>query len=64
LGPTPQADVTTPEKEELLLFPIRMPGDKTTPQKVINSECMIKLYVLIVLVFLMTKRYHCKNLKI
>jgi len=28
LGPTPQADVTTPEKEEQLMGPLRMPGDE------------------------------------
>lgn len=34
LGPSPQADVTTPEKEESLLSPMRIPGDKETPKKV------------------------------
>lgn len=33
LGPSPQADVTTPEKEESLLSPMRIPGDKETPKK-------------------------------
>lgn len=33
LGPTPQADVTTPEKEESLLSPIRIPGDRAHPKK-------------------------------
>lgn len=34
LGPSPQADVTTPEKEESLLSPMRIPGDKEVPKKV------------------------------
>jgi len=34
LGPSPQADVTTPEKEESLLSPMRIPGDRETPKKV------------------------------
>lgn len=29
LGPDPQADITTPEKEEILLSPIRMPKIKS-----------------------------------
>lgn len=33
LGPTPQADVTTPEKEESLLSPIRIPGDREHSKK-------------------------------
>lgn len=33
LGPDPQADITTPEKEEILLSPIRMPKLKSPALK-------------------------------
>lgn len=33
LGPSPQADVTTPEKEENLLSPMRIPGGVTGDSK-------------------------------
>lgn len=41
-GPPPQADITTPEKEEILLSPMRMPGVRKNPSvlhwsKVSNS---------------------------
>lgn len=31
LGPDPQADITTPEKEEILLSPIRIPNHRKSP---------------------------------
>lgn len=30
-GPPPQADITTPEKEEILLSPMRMPRSRKSP---------------------------------
>jgi len=38
LGPSPQADVTTPEKEEILLQHLRMPDEKEVPRKVRNLQ--------------------------
>lgn len=32
LGPDPQADITTPEKEEILLSPMRIPKTRKSPQ--------------------------------
>ncbi|XP_064107529.1 bridge-like lipid transfer protein family member 1 [Macrobrachium nipponense] len=37
LGPTPQANVSTPEKEELLLSPIRAPHKKKSPMEIIKN---------------------------
>lgn len=37
LGPDPQADITTPEKEEILLSPIRMPKLKSPALKWTND---------------------------
>lgn len=31
LGPAPQADITTPEKEEILLSPMRIQRTKKSP---------------------------------
>ena len=50
LGPTPQADVTTPEKEEILLSPMRMPGDRGISRHV-------NLYHWILLLFLIPKKF-------
>lgn len=30
-GPPPQADITTPEKEEILLSPMRIPRSRKSP---------------------------------
>lgn len=38
LGPDPQADITTPEKEEILLSPIRMPKLKSPALKWTQSD--------------------------
>ncbi|XP_042881836.1 transmembrane protein KIAA1109 homolog isoform X7 [Penaeus japonicus] len=37
LGPSPQANVSTPEKEELLLSPIRAPNRKKSPMEITKS---------------------------
>ncbi|XP_069163724.1 bridge-like lipid transfer protein family member 1 isoform X17 [Procambarus clarkii] len=37
LGPSPQANVSTPEKEELLLSPIRAPHRKKSPMEIIKN---------------------------
>lgn len=47
LGPSPQANVSTPEKEELLLSPIRAPHRKKSPMEIIkvrvsHYSCLIK----------------------
>lgn len=38
LGPVPQADITTPEKEEILLSPIRMPKIKSPALKWVQID--------------------------
>lgn len=38
LGPDPQADITTPEKEEILLSPIRMPKIKSPALKWVQTD--------------------------
>lgn len=38
LGPDPQADITTPEKEEILLSPIRMPKIKSPSLKWVKTD--------------------------
>lgn len=38
LGPDPQADITTPEKEEILLSPIRMPKLKSPALKWVKTD--------------------------
>nr|XP_027228539.1 transmembrane protein KIAA1109-like [Penaeus vannamei] len=45
LGPSPQANVSTPEKEELLLSPIRAPNRKKSPMEIksIPREYLIQL---------------------
>ncbi|KAK4300608.1 hypothetical protein Pmani_027192 [Petrolisthes manimaculis] len=37
VGPSPQANVSTPEKEELLLSPIRAPHRKKSPMEIIKN---------------------------
>lgn len=46
LGPTPQADISTPVKEELLLSPIRFPRNRKThrPSHVGNLKLSLGFY--------------------
>lgn len=48
LGPSPQANITTPEKEEILLSPMRIPKMKKSP--VVNWQkvyfCSLKFRIL------------------
>lgn len=42
-GPPPQADITTPEKEEILLSPMRMPGVRKNPSVLHWSKVSVAL---------------------
>lgn len=47
-GPPPQADITTPEKEEILLSPMRMTSGRKNPSvlhwsKVVNIKLIFQI---------------------
>lgn len=41
LGPDPQADITTPEKEEILLSPMRIPKLKSPALKWVQTDAQL-----------------------
>lgn len=41
LGPPPQADITTPEKEEILLSPMRIPRCRKSPGIHWSQVCIL-----------------------
>lgn len=41
LGPDPQADITTPEKEEILLSPMRIPKLKSPAMKWVQTDAQL-----------------------